>query len=890
MNNFSTLLESVRQRPRRAGKGLGLAVDYVGGLVSCFGDQGCSTRMAKLLAGDWQKALKDAEQKLVYRNAGMKVRKESLTTATGSITPGFLLEFECISTNNQKDRDGDVLEPSGAKVDPAGPLLWQHITFQPIGKLLRVVGNDGANLIERCGIIDLKNPLTDDAALLVQAGVLRISIGFDPEEFEPIKGPAGGGGWWVKVYEILERSLVSIPANAGAAITLVSRGKLHSPLIKGWAEQLYRNRPSQVVGGWTSKSVVGFPDVRQTGDSNCGCASLRGVAKLHGVGPEGEKDFAQLLGTTDKNGTDFTELVKVGKDLGLQVQELHGDADGKVLDSWLEKGWPVICAIQRGGTPESRAGNKEGHYVTCLESNAEKVLYQDPVDGRNTKARADFIDDWHDQDAGGKLYTASGIAFGPPVKASSGKTPRRGKKKHGCTCGAKSRDDLYGGDDEDLECPYCGSDEVDCDSDDPDSDCRCDNCGESFDREEAMDPDKGKGKPVAENKTPTPPAAPPAPAAPTPAKALAPALAKKYGPFIGLPFFAGSYEQLTDDLEDAIRDKFGKALDIEDRDQVCVIATFPDRAVFVAVEGYSYGYSRWDTLGDGDWDEDDGYRYYQHPWAMQDGKPTWADGEPAEVELTAAAAETAKGIAAMKTKSGRAVSEKTMAALKDCHGLFDSTKALSDLIADHKGKCDDGMKCVKDVMEGDDGGDSEPAGDAQEGDYATTGEGGKGAKLAPPYRVVTIKRLPVYDEKGTPLGVKETITVLKEGKVLSKARAEKCIKAHGIADELGDHDKMPRAGKSMMRECKSILKEVVTGAGYDVAGKDESNDPSGKPNPGADGEANPMDGDGKALDALCCKAIGALLAGKAPSPGVLASLKEAVDDSSQRLPEMLLAG
>ncbi len=894
------LLDSVRRRSRRPGKGLGLAADYVASLVSCFGSPTCSTRMAKLLEGDWQTALEEAEEKLVYRNAGMKVLKE--TVSTSGITPGYLLEFECISTTSQKDRDGDVLETAGAVVDPDGPLLWQHIPLQPIGRHLRVIGNDGASLIERNGILDLKNPLTDDAALLVEAGALRISIGFDPQEFEPLKGPGGQTGWHVLKFEVLERSLVSIPANAGAIITQFSRGKLRSALIKGYAERLYRSRSAQVTGGYapSAKSVVGLPDVRQNENFSCGAASLRAVSKFHGVGPESEKDFIALLGTNAKDGTSFARLVEVGKSLSLQVEQFHDDTEGKQLDSWLGKGWPVICAVQRGGTPESQAANQEGHYVVAIDSDADTVSFQDPVDGRHKEARASFLARWHDQDADGTEYVCSGLAFGPPVKDAAGHGPAG--RKHRCRCGGqgKSLDD-----EELLECPYCGSQEIECDGEDADDLCVCDNCGNGFDREEAageknMAASTGTDQPASKTgaacKCPkcgsadvSYPRSDPSKktcgacknswtekALAPETKALKPAAAKKYGPYIGMPFFEGSYEWLGDELEDSIRDQLGSALDMDDYDQACVIATFPDRAVFVVIDR---GYGYWN--GDGDWDEDDGYRYYTHPWAMRDGKPAWADGQPAEVELTAAVRETAKGIAAMRIKSGRAISEKNMAALKEAHGLFDETSKMADLIAEHKSACADGMKHLKEVMDGNDGGDDEPGGESVEGDYATSGEGGKASDYGKAPQIIL--------HKGRPVVVIDPAISLKAGKVLSQANAEKCIKAYQKAADLADHEKMPRLGKSAMRECKSILKEVITGAGYDVVGKDESTDPSGQPNAGADAEANPMDGGGKGVDALCSKAVGALLGGAAPSPGVLVALKEAVDAAAEKLPEALLA-
>src|SRR5262245_54604133 len=54
----------------------------------------------------------------------------------GKLTPGSICDFEAVITSGRKDRDGDILEPSGAILDPQCPLLWQHLPTMPIGRLV----------------------------------------------------------------------------------------------------------------------------------------------------------------------------------------------------------------------------------------------------------------------------------------------------------------------------------------------------------------------------------------------------------------------------------------------------------------------------------------------------------------------------------------------------------------------------------------------------------------------------------------------------------------------------------------------------------------------------------------------------------------------------------
>jgi hypothetical protein len=165
-----------------------------------------------------------------------------------------ILEFDGVLTSTRRDRDGDVLETKGAEVDPLMPLLWQHIPMQPVGKFMGLLHRSDELLPCHFGICDV--PLGRDAAVLVEYGALRLSHGFTPVEFEPIKDK-DSPGWRVKRFKIREASLVSIPSNEDAEITAFSRGKLFHPLIKGHAELLFKGRSRSVVSGFEHKRECG---------------------------------------------------------------------------------------------------------------------------------------------------------------------------------------------------------------------------------------------------------------------------------------------------------------------------------------------------------------------------------------------------------------------------------------------------------------------------------------------------------------------------------------------------------------------------------------------------------------------------------------------------------
>ena len=149
-----------------------------------------------------------------------------------SLGDGILAEFDAVITSSKEDRDSDVMEAKGANVDPRMPLLWQHDPAQPIGRFKGITHRDNEKVAGQFALADTE--LGRDVLTLLKLGVLRISHGFRPIEFEPRKS----GGFHIKSFEVVEASLVSVPANTDAVVTALNTGKFHSPVIKSWAANL----------------------------------------------------------------------------------------------------------------------------------------------------------------------------------------------------------------------------------------------------------------------------------------------------------------------------------------------------------------------------------------------------------------------------------------------------------------------------------------------------------------------------------------------------------------------------------------------------------------------------------------------------------------------------
>lgn len=142
-----------------------------------------------------------------------------------------------IATNAEPDRVGDVVEPLGVKFKNPLPLLFHHRSDQPVGTVkFKKATSEGIEF--EASIPDIPEPGTlrdrvTEAWQSVKAGLIRgVSIGFraNSEDMELLKS----GGWRFLKSEVLELSLVTIPANAGAVITSIKSFDLpHLPVSSG---------------------------------------------------------------------------------------------------------------------------------------------------------------------------------------------------------------------------------------------------------------------------------------------------------------------------------------------------------------------------------------------------------------------------------------------------------------------------------------------------------------------------------------------------------------------------------------------------------------------------------------------------------------------------------
>lgn len=269
MLTIEQLLDSIRTRPSAGIYGIGVASFYVKSMGACLTGGGlCPTSIFKNATPDlWAKELADSDSRFTYcdeSTSDSDFMQKSVRDGS-DITPGAILEYDCVLSSKRQDRDRDIIEQKGGlELDLKQPALWQHLQLSPIGKLVKVLSQD--EHMTKCRYALADTELGRDAAVLVKFGALRKSIGFKPSEFSPleiVKNEQGINtvrGWHIKKAMGMEGSLVSIPANADANIlgvyakqfdglaTAYSRGDLKNAMVNHWAKGIYDLRPVQVPG------------------------------------------------------------------------------------------------------------------------------------------------------------------------------------------------------------------------------------------------------------------------------------------------------------------------------------------------------------------------------------------------------------------------------------------------------------------------------------------------------------------------------------------------------------------------------------------------------------------------------------------------------------------
>lgn len=304
------LLEAIKARSEKLtefGYGILTADKYVRTLMDVVGLDICYRYGAKG-STSFSDVIEKAARTLVYSNPDMEVLEKAKDRLVGvpagvELPKNTLMVFKHTLTTSREDRDGDILRSEGMEVDPKMLMLWQHVHTMPIGKYLATAKQDEDSLECYSAIVDI-NELSHDSAVMVDNGMGRFSHGFRAKEYEKMKSKdEGKGGFDVKRGEIMEESLVSVPANVDAdtqevILSLVEGGKLTSGIMKSYGRSLRDARPLQLPVSLDLKVTVNGQEV---GDENKSTGGPEGREKGTAGTPE-EADDDQIGAGTEGEG------------------------------------------------------------------------------------------------------------------------------------------------------------------------------------------------------------------------------------------------------------------------------------------------------------------------------------------------------------------------------------------------------------------------------------------------------------------------------------------------------------------------------------------------------------------------------------------------------------
>lgn len=265
-----------------------------------------------------------------------------------------------IATSPEPDRVGDIIEPHGAKFRNPLPLLLHHDSRLPVGTAKFHKPTDEGIEFEAT-FPDIAEPGTlrdrvNEALASVRAGLIRgVSIGFRALD-DGIEHLKSGGMRFVKT-EILELSLVVVPANSHATITALK--SLDAVDIAAFG---------------TSRSIV---TPRSAGVSAPVVKASKGAGTMSKTIQEQKRDFeATRQAKAARMSEIMTKASETGETLNEADSEEYDRLEGEVksIDLHLKRFDSleianVAAATAVSGTTAKAASDSRGGNVITVKSN-----------------------------------------------------------------------------------------------------------------------------------------------------------------------------------------------------------------------------------------------------------------------------------------------------------------------------------------------------------------------------------------------------------------------------------------------------------------------------------------------------------------------------------------
>ncbi|MBV2177335.1 phage major capsid protein [Klebsiella aerogenes] len=258
-----------------------------------------------------------------------------------------------IASTPSPDRDGDIMEPEGAKFRSDTPFLWQHDRSQPIGTCTPKMVKEGLQITAKLvkPTPDMPSQLIarlDEAWSSIKAGLVRgLSIGFRPIEYSFLDE----GGIRFLSWDLLEVSAVTIPANSECSIQTVKSFDRQFLAASGNEKQVVK----------TSKTAGATAKNTQKGNNSMNIAEQ--IKSF-------EAKRAALAASLDEV---MSKAAEEGRTLDAEEEERYDNtsAEIKSVDAHLKRLRDMESNMADTAKPVSKTANGE---VTTVKTGAPAII------------------------------------------------------------------------------------------------------------------------------------------------------------------------------------------------------------------------------------------------------------------------------------------------------------------------------------------------------------------------------------------------------------------------------------------------------------------------------------------------------------------------------------
>ncbi len=171
---------------------------------------------------------------------------------------------------------------------------------------------------------------------------------------------------------------------------------------------------------------VNLPEVQQKTHFSCAAAVVHSICSYWGLQLPSHYDYFPYLETDESYGTLPTKIANYLKSTGLSAS-IKYNMTIKTLCQEINKGFPVIMALQAWGNPKKYQRTGSGHYVVGIGYDEKNIYCEDPWlnCSRGFIPKNELLKRWHDMDYMGVTHTRMGIIVSHSKKPIYPNTARK---------------------------------------------------------------------------------------------------------------------------------------------------------------------------------------------------------------------------------------------------------------------------------------------------------------------------------------------------------------------------------------------------------------------------------------------------------------------------------